>query len=115
MESIEQKAETPRDKPQEKRLIFSMTKVNTEIILPYYILINWKKVIKMHRKMRKKSLFLVLCTHAHIYTHTHLNALASLEYCVQYQPMIMIPSLPVLRNLHRRGKYNNKNSQVILF
>lgn len=41
-EVMEQKAETPRDKPQERRLIFSMTKVSTEIVLPCYILITRK-------------------------------------------------------------------------
>lgn len=80
--SMEQKVETPREKPQERGSVFSMTKVNTEIIVPRYILITWKKVIKMHRKMKKKSLFSVLYINTHIYTH--LNAAVSLKYCIQY-------------------------------
>lgn len=55
MGSMEQKVETPREKPQERGSVFSMTKVNTEIIVPRYILITWKKVIKIHRKMKKKN------------------------------------------------------------
>lgn len=65
MGSMEQKVETPREKTQERGSVFSMTRVNTEIILSWYILITWIKVIKMHRKMKKK----IQC---YVYIHIYI-------------------------------------------
>lgn len=110
MGSMEQKVETPREKTQERGSVFSMTRVNTEIILSWYILITWIKVIKMHRKMKKN--FSVMYTYTYIYT-SQCCSLTEILYTILAYDNVSKSTCPMKPS--QRGKYSNKNSHIILF